>query len=465
MTIQELRILPPLAVGRLGAGSPMDNYNAEVDPEKPLGYRRLTPAETFVVDPGTGEITNTAVPQVLRFTENGKVRSVAPFLEVWALTSEGQLEPLTKTLLESAGLTPAAVTWRVHVGNHKVYRRTGEEADRIEAIVGPFSDHAPHALLGDCGNFWPNKRLPLGQVQYIKPTDRFPEIRLRFTPAHGNVYGSSKEPPQGKPSDPNISDVLYDANKGKWMGHFDKSGDPGLTIPANIYAGDQVGDNWVSKGYLDDECDGLVYVELTVDGRTLTAYGRIGAGPPAYAPDSYPVRTVADELEQAMHGPETPQNEATLAQAEEIIRRAFETVRLMNTAVMNGNTVNGQVDVASTMVRQDTADTGRRFEPIMASSLVDTQAVLNLHQNVFTALRGGTAPWFSDVLREYDQIGDLSSKGRRKMPALMRGADGRYMALTRRQVDLIRKVARRDIFAPEEPGLATPPPNKKEEQG
>jgi hypothetical protein len=98
------------------------------------------------------------------------------------------------------------------------------------------------------------------------------------------------------------------------------------------------------------------------------------------------------------------------------------------------------------MVRQDTGDFGRRFEPIMAPSLVDNLAVLALHQSVFTALRSGTAPWFPDLLRRHDGIGDLSSVGRRKMPALMRGADGRYMALTQRQVDTVRKAASRNLF-------------------
>ena len=69
---------------------------------------------------------------------------------------------------------------------------------------------------------------------------------------------------------------------------------------------------------------------------------------------------------------------------------------------------------------------------------------------------------FVDVLRKYDEIGDLSNKGRRKMPALMRGADARYLTLTRRQVDLIRKVAQRDIFAADPPkqpdGPAQPAP-------
>jgi hypothetical protein len=51
------------------------------------------------------------------------------------------------------------------------------------------------------------------------------------------------------------------------------------------------------------------------------------------------------------------------------------------------------------------------------------------------------------VLRRYDEIGDLSTTGRRKMPALMRGADGRYMALTRRQTDSVQKTATRRMFS------------------
>src|SRR5262249_52100023 len=79
----------------------------------------------------------------------------------------------------------------------------------------------------------------------------------------------------------------------------------------------------------------------------------------------------------------------------------------------------------------------RRLEPIMAAALVDEVALENLHQSLLVALRSGTAPWFADVLRDYDEVGDLSDRGRRKMPAMMRGADGRYLTLTRRQIDLI----------------------------
>jgi hypothetical protein len=444
MSIHEIRILPPLAVARLGSSPvPLANYDVVVEPGDPLGFRRIVPAPTLVVDRASGEITDVETPAAIRFKDDtGAIHPVAPFLEVWARTSRDGLEPLTIDLLAAEGLSSADVSWSVRVGNIKAYRRTGKDGDRIYAEAGPFSGHGVQPLLGKAGNFKPGKTLPLGSVQYLKPTPRFPEIRLRFTPAEGKVYGPD-------PNDPNTVDDVYDAapGRGTWKGYVEASSGPLLTTPAQIFAGQAVGENdWKSFGYLDDECDGVVEVRLKVGRRALSAFARIGAGPPAFAPDSFPVRTVADELEQALLGPRVEAPDAPSAEAEEIVRRAFETVRLMNTAVMNGNVVDGQIDVASTMVRQDTGDFGRRFEPIMAPSLVDNLTILNLHQSVFTALRSGTAPWFPDLLRRHDQIGDLSSVGRRKMPALMRGADGRYMALTQRQADTVRKTATRNLF-------------------
>lgn len=195
MTIRELRILPPLAVGRLGAApSPMDNYDVEVDPELPLGNRRLLPATTLEVDPQSGEITRAFVPESLHFSLDGKARPVAPFLEVWALTDGGRLEPLTTELLSRAGASPTHVRWRIHLGNHKLYRRTGDPGDRIQAQL-ELRDRQRPAIEARCANFWPDKVLPLGHAQYIKPTPEHPEIRLRYTPAGGHVYGSSNEPP------------------------------------------------------------------------------------------------------------------------------------------------------------------------------------------------------------------------------------------------------------------------------
>lgn len=448
--IRELRILPPLAIGRLGAARrPVDNYTAEVDARRPLGHRRLVPAETFEIDDDTGEIARVYVPDELTFKEDGVVRPVAPFLELWAVTADDVLEPVTVELLARDGLTPADVRWRTQVGNIKMFRRTKDPADRILADTDAFSDHAAHALEGRCDHFVDGAVLPLGSVRFIAPTAAHPEIRLRFTPARGYVYGST-----GPVIDPGIipeDRLIYDSEKGSWRGYFDRSSDADLTVPGAIYAGssDAAG-NWVSKGYFDDECDGIVHASLTVGDRTLAAYARIGAGPPAYAPDSFPVRTVHDELEQWMHGVSAAPADVTFERVEEILRRAFETIRLMNATVMNGNDVRGHANVASTMVRQDSNDAGRAYEPIMATSLVDTKALEQLHENLLVALRGGTAPWFVDVLRKFDEIGDLTDKGRRKMPALMRNADGRGLCLTRRQVDVVRQLAQGPIFPQED---------------
>ena len=112
MTIRALRILPPLAIGRLGsAPEPLDNYTVEVDPARPLGYRQIRGAETLVVDKATGEIRESRVPAKVEFTRDGRIRPVAPFLEVFAETDAGVLEPLTLELLRREGLTPAALEW------------------------------------------------------------------------------------------------------------------------------------------------------------------------------------------------------------------------------------------------------------------------------------------------------------------------------------------------------------------
>ena len=103
-----------------------------------------------------------------------------------------------------------------------------------------------------------------------------------------------------------------------------------------------------------------------------------------------PIRTVADELEQAMLGPEVTAANVSSAEVEEIVRRAFETVRLLNTAVMNGNPVDGRLATASIMPSQDANDYHRMFGPIMATALVDNLSVVALHQTLLTALKSGT---------------------------------------------------------------------------
>ena len=90
--IHELRILPPLAIARFGsAPTPMDNYDAVVDPERPLGYRALRPGRDASRSTTTAARSRArSCPTRCRSRENGAVRPVAPFLEVWALVRRAE---------------------------------------------------------------------------------------------------------------------------------------------------------------------------------------------------------------------------------------------------------------------------------------------------------------------------------------------------------------------------------------
>jgi hypothetical protein len=445
--IVEVRILPPFAIARLGSSTdPMDNYCLKIIDA--IGARQVIDAETLLVDRASGEVRAKGRPFQVHFRDvQGNVRPVAPFLEVWALLAGSEeLVPLTVDLLKQAGLKPVDVKWSVKTANIKAFRRTGDPHDRIEAETGPFSDHDVKPLDGQCLNFLPKKTIPLGSVRYLKPNTAFPEIRLRFTPAAGKVYGP---PLDGNVPDKNLAGEVYDTRKGKWKGHKDAADpqkDPILDIrkatnPGNVYAGTDLPDGFhrLSWGYLDDECDGVVDVEITTGGKRLTAYARIAAGPPTFAPDSMPVRSVLDELEQAMYGPEL-ESEVTAEEVEhvkQIVRRALETVRLMNTGQMNMFSKQRGVGMA----RMDNLDVNRAGTPIVDAALADGLAIRARHERVLLALESGSLAWFARVLREHDEVGDLTDDGRRKMPALMRGADARHLALTRRQVNKVRTAA------------------------
>jgi hypothetical protein len=472
MQIKEIRILPPIAIGRLGASPlPVAAYDLVVPDNKPLDFRQIQPQTTFTIDNIYHTVT-ASVPDQIEFKDpaqsDGYIRPVAPFLELFAITSDNpdMLVPLTEALLKSAGLSLDNISWSVTVGNLKLFRRTGNVKDKIIATVPNIKDSYVYRLIGECQNFHDGKNLPLGTVQFIKPSDDYPGLRFRFTPAAGNVYGSSikRIESEGAPptDDPVITSdqVLYDPTKGSWQGYTESAKfNPNYTMPAQIFAGYSTkhGDQ-VSWGYLDDECDGIVTATLQPDDNSLAplnATAHIVAGPPAFAPDILPIRAVSDELEQIIKGTE-PDKEVPIEVAEEIVRRAFESITLMNTAVMNGNPINGRENVASTMVRQDTNDFGRLYEPIMASSIVDNLALRTLHERVFNGLSTGAATWFASALRRPHKIGDLSDTERRKMPGLMRGADGRALTLTHRMINSVIQAAANAMFRNSD--NSTPPP-------
>jgi hypothetical protein len=499
MTIHEIRLLPPLAIGRVGSADvPVDNFSIETVPDS-LGFRKIVRAGTLVVDEETGEIVEEPiVPQPIEFkTRDGRIRPVAPFLEVWALVDDAtEFKPLTIEDLKNHDATPQDVQWSVHVDNRKVERRTEDPRDIVHSEIGPFSDHGKKPLRGHCKNFVsPEAAIDFGSARYIKPTKAHPEIRLRFTPAKGLIYGPKLDKDQqeneirqeiakqlfllgggtvegaaqvGKADAPPVEigfdlppeRAIYDSTKRWWKFSIPpgvRNSDPHTyvfyneTLPpalfASIPAPCWLNDNLaVSLGLLDDTCDGIVKVAVTLkDGGTLTAFARIVAGPPAPVPDSLFVRHLADDLDQVIFGPEVPGGEplqVTRARAEDIVRRAYETVRFANVAVMNGNPVNGRDPLDfDTMPAEEAFGAWRLMRPVFPEHTADTLAILALHQRVYAALRGGVAPWFPKLLRKPNEVADFTDAGRRKMPALMAGADGGYLALTHRQIHTIQKAS------------------------
>jgi hypothetical protein len=445
--IHALRILPALAIARFGSSAtPLENY--DLGPAGADGWHPIVPAETLTVDPAAGRITGAATPAEVKFRDAaGLIKPVCPFLEVWAqFTPDGPLQPLTTAHLADLGLTPASMRWQVRAANLKAQRRTGDANDGIHADTGIFTDHAAHPLRGTSPNFKAGKAIPFGSVRYLEPTAEFPEIRLRFTPAAGKVFGPNA-------GDANIADDVYDSARGRWDTHRDgATGTPPFTEPGRIFAQTAQG---VSRAYLDDACDAIVTVELQSGGSLLRAAARVASGPPHFSPDTLPIRTVADELEQWLMGPEivgtlTPAEAEALGQrAAGIIRRALGTIRLMNTGVMNG-----YADDVSSMPNHDTGS-GRAGEPVFPAAAAAYAAVERRHQRVLASLAGISAPagspqrleaigalqTMAEILRSFDQAGDLSDEGRRRMPAMMRNADGNYLAVTRRQRATVQKAA------------------------
>jgi hypothetical protein len=513
-TIKELRILPPFAIARLGsADTPMDNYTIEVDvaagEKYPLDYRIIKMQPTLFVNQWSGEIEDERTPSKPQFKEgednsqdgthrkHPKIRPVAPFLEVFAIVEgDDALVPLTTDLLKSNGLGVDDISWRVRVANRKVARRTGDDADIVHAELPSIKDHKAQPLRGTCKNFVNGGHVDFGQVRFIKPNAKFPEIRLRFTPAKGLIYGPESaasaqyaSPPDGLeflahyqiPKQRAVySDAINAGRNWKGFGDPDREKEPdsalkkwreslGLppdfnneTVPPDLFAIEPPAPSWlfdnraISRGYLDDACDGFVEVHLALpNGRKLQATARISAAPPAMAPDSLFVRSLADDLDQAVHGPDVDENETpevTRARALDIVRRAFETVRFMNVVVMNGNDYKGRPALSlDSMPEEEAADTERAIRPVMAPGTVDTFAAMTLHQQAYAALRGGAAPWFVRLLRMPNEVADFTDHGRRKMPALMCGADNNYLALTWRQIETIKKTA-------QDPPVAVPAP-------
>lgn len=282
---------------------------------------------------------------------------------------------------------------------------------------------------------------------------------MRFTPAAGRIYGPDQ------PADDHLDEEFlaprervykYTGQNAKpkskvkswarWHHERQKEKEHDIdTVPPDLFAIIPPAPPWLkqekaqSRGYFDDACDGFVRAKLTTSRETLHAKARIGVAPPHYAPDTLFVRNLLDDLEQAREGIEIEGD--SRERALEIVRRAFEAVRFMNVAVMNGNPFRGRDGIdLDTMPAEEAFGNQRPLRPVFSPPAADTRAIMALHQRVFAAVTSGSAAWFAKLLRQPEEVADLTDDGRRKMPALMCGADSNYLALTRRQIKAIEKI-------------------------
>jgi hypothetical protein len=474
MMIKKLLILPPLAFARLGSAPvPQPRYELAENAEDPLGFRRIIATKPCIVDDDGSLIpdpTDYSDGNAIFRDSSNRIRPVAPFFELYAITEENS-EPVRLTVekLKEAGLELSAIRWCVHVANLKVFRRTHDLDDVVE-VKNDVSDHLRHDLLGECNNFGSGGHsVKFGHVQFIKPRAN-ETIQLRFTPASGKIYGPESTDDQiYSPPDK----LKYD--KGHWN-KFDQSlpgqpkdprqkdGEtwPRETLPPSLFA-IKNGPPWLHEnraeglGFFDDVCDGFISVSI---GEELKARARICVGPPSFIPDCVFVRTLADDLDQVINGPAADDISVTEARqrALDMVRRGYEAVRFMNVDVMNGNPVKGrEAERFDTMPAEESFGTERPVRPVMSPASMDTAAIMALHRQVYAALSAGAAPWFPRLLRKPNEMGDLTDRGRRKMPALMSGADSFYLAFTHRQIATVEKAAVGD--ANSDPGQEWEPRN------
>ena len=432
--IEQLWLQPPLAFARLGPSpTPCDNYSWGQSDLTPRGTGKTTVVPRPTLDLAADGTLTERTPQRVRFKDAEGWRPVCPYFELhgsWTADGERHTGPVTQDVLRQAGLGLADVTWSVTVANLKAHHMTQSEGDRIEAraeVRG--DDHRRHRLDGTSPQDAPQplvpagRGVPLGSVQVPLPNTALPELRLRFTPAAGLVYGPSDLPPEGRYHVPQERRFL---NKdAEWCGWRLPSADT-RTVPQGLFAG---AEKERSVGLVDDVCDGLVTVTLPGG---LVATARVVACPPVFSPDRRPFVSIADGLADRVqrddvHRPEyLADKEQTALEMRDLFERILETMGNVNLDVMNG--VFGALPraVPLTGVLLGLTEQGRRrHRRFVALEMLED--LLRERPGLIRAVirAPGTDPSFDA-----------------QMPVDMRGADGGALHLTRRQYDLLEGWAR-----------------------
>jgi hypothetical protein len=366
-SIVELFFLPPLAIGRVGGSdTPLESFRWGADNAIHAAHRTvIEPAVTLeIAEDGT---PLPYIPSTIRFRDAEKLRPVAPFFELWVRTQEAQQvneAPLTLDLLDSLGLEIGDLRFRISVANKKAQRRTQQVSCSFVARVDAAgNDHARKPLLASSPHdpdheplVYRDAPVPLGSFQVVRPLRAtvlgvdLSVIRVRFTPAKGEVYGPptaiasiSSPLPEGenmvwdRVMQGRMHEIVRPENRilnpnSAWSHYVGAATGQTDPQPQDSYDGAKCGDQ-TSFGVVDDTCDGVIEAHLVVEGTRWDSYARVTASPPDYAPDRRPFISVADDLADR-DLPEAAVSEQTLDVTEEeiadLFNRVFETATQIN---------------------------------------------------------------------------------------------------------------------------------------
>ena len=370
----EIFFLPPMAVARVGSSDePVEAYDWADDRSAHGGTQTIvTPALTFEVL-ADGSL-RPYLPELIHFKEeDGRIRPVAPFFELWGRFQSSRdgteyESPLTSRVLHDLRVDRRNLTVRITATNQKAARRAQTPACGFTArAVLAGNDYGAHELWassrhtpGETPLVLPDAPIHVGRLQVIRPVERVETVggnqvdlsvvRVRFTPPRGKVYGpptavtgpASPVPPGlwdapqsdygdvftiVDPADRILSDKTAYSNDYAWgTGRYE---DP---QPQDGYDGADVG-TFRAWGTVDDTTDALLEADLNWQGQRFYASARIFTGPPDFSPDRRPFFSIADDLaDRDLPVPtvDAATERETIDEIVDLFRRAFEAVSQLN---------------------------------------------------------------------------------------------------------------------------------------
>lgn len=396
---------PPMAFARLGGSdTPLESFTWAEDPSIfGAGRTIITPQISLEVQPD-GSV-RPYLPSFIRFRDNYRLRPVAPFFELWAkvrLAADAPVRevPLTLYLLQKAGGTLEGVTYHVTAANRKAERRTGDPTCAFSARIDVrATDHRRRPLMASSPRspgaeplVSDDRPIPLGHFQALKPIlaldapdDAPPDplvapavkemgadlgtLRVRYTPARGEVYGPPTATTAPAPTTNRVHEIVPPENRilnprSSWLeydGSYARFNNP---EPSDTYDGASLneGRSW---GVVDDTCDVVIEAFAVVRGARFRAVARAFAGPPDFAPDRRPFISLADDLadrELPFHPPVVKEDEeVTVSEVADLFQRVFETVSLTNLDQLRNFSIQENVSTDSTDPKPPLPLTDRRM--------------------------------------------------------------------------------------------------------